>query len=131
MIIPTIQLNINVCPLYWKDIKEIRKITKRKELRSSLDEDETSDVLRLKSIPYSEAILNTILNCFPDYLDNVSDKYDRQPLLQQGWIIRKMRYAIDNRGKSNGTRTILKNHCTDERKFEEEFMGRIKEYLCL
>ena len=136
---------VNICPRFWKDVKELAKHTKLRELQSrlALEEFEQCDgIVRLRSIPYIEAILNTIFNVAPLF-DKISDRYDRQPFLQLGWTIWKMRYAIDNRGKSGGTRTIfctdtmrllfvtikLKKDCEDERKFEVEFMPRIRDYV--
>lgn len=140
---------INVCPAFWKDIKQLQKKHKDKSLKFGFDEEilsGLSDEEKLKNIPYIGAIVNTIQNSFiENKLDSNSDKYDRQPFIQSGWEIRKMRYAIDNRGQSNGTRTIfcvnsriilivcikLKSDCANERNFEGEFMPRIKEYLGL
>lgn len=139
---------VNACPKFWRDIKELQKQYKRKEFFPNTDSpifDEFDDDSKIKTIPYSLAILNMIINCFPNFLDNVSDKYDRQPFLLHGWVIRKMRYAIDNRGKSHGVRIIYctngielllvliahKNKCENERDLEGEFLRRIRDYLSI
>lgn len=142
------QPQVNVCPRFWRDIKELYKHTKLRYLQTSLNLDQftgSDDEVKLSSIPYTQAILNTVINKLPDHLDDISDQYDRQHLLQQGWVIRKMRYALNNKGKSDGVRIIFcsnsthvifiyinqKSLCADERRLEAEFMSRINEYLNL
>lgn len=138
-------LQFNTCPDFWKDVKFIYKHTKRRELRP-IFEDETfaslDDEPRIDCIPYIKSIKNYILNSYPN-LDGISDVYYKQPFLAQGWQIRKLRWAIDSRGKSGGTRLIycinkeviifvyinLKNYCSDERMLEKEFMHRLITYL--
>lgn len=142
------QLQVNVCPRFWRDIKELHKRTRLSYLQSisSLEQfDSSDDEVKLSSIPYTQAIINMIINKHPDHLDDISDQYDRQYLLPQGWVIRKMRFALNNTGKSGGVRIIFcvnsthiiliyinqKSLCVYERKLEAEFMARINQYLNL
>ncbi len=140
------QPQVNVCPRFWRDIKDLYKHTKFRYLQTTLNLEQfesSDDEIKLNSIPYVHAISNTIINKLPDNLDDISDQYDRQHLLHHGWVIRKMRYALNNKGKSDGVRIIFcvnsihiiyvyinqKNLCADERKMEAEFMSRINSYL--
>jgi len=146
MSIPITTHQLNHCPRFQKDIKTLYKATKNRALHSSLENDEEcSSREMIESVPYIEAIVNTILNKLPNGLTDIADKYGKQPFLQSGWTIWKMRYAIDNKGKSGGTRTIFcvseaeilfvciksKKDCANEAEFQNEFLARIKEYLCL
>ena len=136
---------VNVCPNFWKDIKRTRsqslKVADPNELFSSLD-----DLKKIESIPVVQNIVSLILNSLDsNILDGQSDKYFKQPFLHDGWVIRKLRWAIDNRGKRNGLRVIFaineceilmiliatKNDCDDEKKLEKEIMLRIRNYLCI
>lgn len=136
---------INVCPKLWDDIKFLRKKTHNKELESTFHEDEEStDGVKVYAIPILKAIANYILQANGTEMDNLSNKYDRQPFLTNGWTIFKMRYAFDNRGTSSGLRIFycrsgdnfllvfvnLKTYCADERALEKEVMARITQFLC-
>jgi len=141
-------LQLNTTPDFWKDIKFLQKHTKKKELKPYFNDGEFNnldDAGKISCIPYINAIKNYIENSLTN-LDGISDKYDRQPFLTYGWTIRKLRYAIDsNQGKSKGARLIfcinsnnllfvyinIKKFCADERKLENEFMTRIKNYILL
>jgi hypothetical protein len=98
----------------------------------------------LDSIPHLKSIKNLIINSASENILHAhATIYDRQPFLNIGWTIYKMRWAIDNKGKSSGLRIIFclneghmifsyvatKNECADERLLESEFLQRIKEYL--
>ena len=141
------RLSINVHPLFWQDIKKIHKKHKGSQFISSIgvDEfDEFADVEKIDSIPIFQSIKNVIVNSISDgIVDQKTNKYDRQPFIVKGWVIRKMRFAIDNTGKSGGLRIIFcvngssllfvyiatKNECSDERKLEATFIKRCKEYI--
>lgn len=139
------QLQINAVPNFWKDVKSLYKHLKRKEFTPVFDGNDFYDLddeRRANSIPYIKALTTSIINCYPN-IDSTCDKYDRQPFLTNGWTIWKFRYALDNTGKSNGTRLIFcintnnillvyintKSRCSNERELEREFMPRIKEYI--
>lgn len=138
-------LQLNTTPDFWKDIKQLHKHTKNKEFKPIFDDgefDDLDDEGKLDCVPLVKSIKNYVLNSIT-MLDGISDKYGRQPFLTNGWTIRKLRYAIDNQGKSKGLRIIfcisetnilfvyanIKKFCADERKLEIEFMSRIKNYL--
>lgn len=139
------KLQFSTCPDFWKDIKFLYKHTKKKELKPIFEDETFSDLddeSKIDCIPYIKSIKYYILNSYPN-LDGISDIYQKQPFLAKGWQIRKLRYAIDNRGKSHGIRLIfcinqefviftyinLKNYCTNERELEATFMQRLVNYL--
>lgn len=123
----------------------VRKRFKSKPFKPILsDIDDYNDEEKLELTPHLKAIKNTVVNALnDDFIDAIAPKYDRQPFLTSGWIIRKMRHAIDDRGKSSGLRIIFcnneeeilfvfvatKNDCEDERKLEKVFLGRVKQYI--
>ena len=149
MNIKTMESSVNVCEGFWKDWKKVCKKHKGNELKSLFDSerfngDGLEDDLKIESIPLLKSIRNYIVNSTNQgIIDQVSDKYDRQPFLTMGWEVRKMRWAIDNSGKRGGLRIIFclnsghllltfvatKNDCDDERVLEKVFMGRLKVYL--
>ncbi|MFH1280587.1 MAG: hypothetical protein ABII08_03165, partial [Candidatus Beckwithbacteria bacterium] len=126
----------------WKAVKKRNKSAPFKELLSDING--YSDEERLDLTPHLKAIKNIIVNALIEgVIDNKAPKYDRQPFLTTGWDVRKMRHAINNKGKSNGLRIIFcvnekhilfvliatKNDCADERKLEKVFLQRIIEYI--
>lgn len=138
--------NFNVHPKVWKDWKIIAKHHKSKEFQSFLSGElgGISDDIRLDSIPQLKAIRNSITNATAILqLESIANPYDRQPFLSLGWKVYKMRWGIDNKGKSSGLRIIFctnkenillifiatKNDCATETKLEKEFFARIKDYL--
>jgi len=141
--------SVNVCDGFWNDWKKVCKKHKGSEMKSFFDNDkfnsdELEDDLKIESIPLLKSIRNYILNSTSQgIIDQISDKYDRQPFLTIGWEIRKMRWAMDNGGKRGGLRIIFclntnhlilafiatKNNCDDERQLEKVFMKRIKLFL--
>lgn len=141
----TTKTSVSVHPNFWKDWKIIRKRFKGKEYVSLLTETNGYDDESLMDlIPHLKSIKNIVVNALADnIIDGVSYNYDRQPYLSLGWNIRKMRYAVDNRGKSGGLRIIFctnstniifvfiatKRDCADEVRLEKVFMPRIKDYL--
>lgn len=109
-----------------------------------------SDNKKIESIPVLNAIKNTIENATLDTsigLDAISDKISQQPYLANGWILRKMRYAIDNTEKRSGLRIVFaisqsaeicenvfviidrKKNVQQEREFRKEIFARFKDYL--
>ena len=145
------KLNFNVIQKFWKDIKELQK-KNIKVLQTDYPADqflELSEGDRIESIPVLNAVKNTIENTILDNvgLDAISDKIDQQPFIKDCWILRKMRYAIDNTGKSGGLRLIFavndngegceiifvmvgrKKDVAKEQEFRQEFFGRFKQYL--
>ncbi len=141
--------SVDICSGFWSDWKKICKKHRSKEFRpifgyERLKSDELDDETKIESVPLLKNIKTQIYNTSSlEKIDQFSDKYDRQPFLNLGWEIRKMRWAIDNRGKSSGLRIIfclnsghllfayiaMKNKCSDERLLEKIFMKRIKDYL--
>lgn len=138
--------NFNIHPKIWKDWKVISKHHKSKEFQLFLpvNLEDISDDIKIDSIPQLKAIRNSIINSSKNsQLDSISTPYDRQPFLSKGWKIHKMRWGIDNKGKSNGLRIIFccnnenillvfvasKNDCAVETKLEKEFLARIKEFI--
>ena len=132
---------VNVCLNFWKDVKKSHcpefGYDLAKEEFSELD-----DLSKIEAIPILQSIVNLIQN---DKLEQHSDKYGKQPFLQQGWIIRKMRWAVGNKGKREGLRVLfclneneilmvliaLKKDCAKEEDLEKEIMSRIKDYICV
>lgn len=141
----TTNISVNVHPQFWRDWKTIKKRFKASPFQPIVDDvDSYNDEERFDLTPHLKAIKNTVVNSLNDTLiDSVAPKYKRQPFLASGWVIRKMRYAVDNRGKSSGLRIIVcvnnlnllfifvatKNDCADERKLEKTFLKRIREYF--
>ena len=141
----TTNTSISTHPQFWKDWKIVKKHFKSTPFKPTLsDVNDYNDEERLDLTPHLKAIKNTVLNAMVEgIIDSIAPKYDRQPFLSSGWVIRKMRHAIDNRGKSSGLRIIFcisqnnllfifvatKNDCADERKLEKVFMKRINEYV--
>ena len=139
--------SINVHPQFWKDWKIVKKRFKSTPFKPILsDVNNYNDEEKLELTPHLKVIKNTVLNAMTEgIIDLIAPKYDRQPFLSSGWVIRKMRYAVDNRGKSNGLRIIFcisekdilfafvatKNDCDDERKLEKVFLKRINEYISI
>ncbi len=129
---------------FWKDVKELRKIYKKNFLESSCPENDlfgVDDGKVIKSIDYFNSI-NTYLSI--NKLEDVSDKLGRQPFLDKGWIIHKVRWGIDNTGKRGGVRIIFavnsgnliylavkpKKHIENhENEFQEESISRLREYI--
>ena len=142
-------IKVSVLPRFWRDWKDIRKKHKGRDfdsLSSPAEFDDLDDDSKMDTIPHLRSIKNTVINSIQDSLiDHHAPQYDRQPFLTSGWIIRKMRWAIDNKGKSHGLRLIFcvneghvffcfvatKNKCADERDLEVEFIRRIREYLSI
>jgi len=74
-------------------------------------EDADDDLSRLKAIPITETIFN-VLSDPENY--NHGTFHGKQPFLEQNLNLYKLRYAIDNQGKSNGIRIMyLKNKADD------------------
>ena len=138
--------NFGVHPKVWKDWKVISKHHKATEFQLFLPQnlEEISDEIKIDSIPQLKAVKNSIINSSKNLqLDYISTPYDRQPFLSKGWKIYKMRWGIDNKGKSNGLRIIFcsngenillvfiasKNDCAVETKLEKEFLSRIQDYI--
>ncbi len=142
--------SFSVCPEFWADIKILRKKTKSVLLKSFYDGDDFNllfDSEKLESIKLLKAIKTYIKNLIAsnsmEEYRNDCRKYDRQPYLTQGWVIYKLRYAFDNKGKSGGLRIILcingksilfvyisrKADCTDEVKMEKTFLSRIQSFI--
>ena len=138
--------NFNVHPKVWKDWKAISKHHKGKEFQLFLPEniDGISDEIKIDSIPQLKAIKISIVNSYrASMLDSISTPYDRQPFLSKSWKIYKMRWGVDNKGKSHGLRIIFccnnenillafiatKNDCAVETKLEKEFLSRIQDYI--
>jgi len=143
----TTNTSINVHPQFWKDWKTVKKRFKSTLFRPILsDVDNYNDEERLELTPHLKAIKNIVLNTMnEEIIDSIAPKHSRQPFLSSGWVIRKMRYAINNRGKRGGLRIIFcinekdilfvfiatKNDCDDERKLEKVFLKRINEYISI
>jgi hypothetical protein len=142
-------LKVSVLSKFWRDWKDICKKHRGSEFESwysPADFSQLDDDSRLESIPVLKSIKNMITNVVCDGLITAhANLYDRQPFLTLGWTIYKMRWAIDNKGKSSGLRIIFclngnqilfsfvatKNKCADEKQLESEFLHRIKEYLSI
>mgnify|MGYP001612549540 CR=1 FL=1 len=140
-------LSVNTHPAFWKDWKDVQKHHKTLEFQSIYTPDEFSaanDDSKMESIIHLRSIKNIVINATNDGLiEEKARKYDRQPFLQVGWTIRKMRLGIDDKGQSHGLRIIFclndeyllfvfvatKNRCDDERKMEKVFLQRISEYV--
>jgi len=140
---------LDVHPTFWRDWKSITKNHHGSEFSSSyslVDLKSLPAETRLESFPLLAAIKQTIINLIVDgNIDGQAPPYDRQhsQLYADGWTIRKMRWAINQRGKSSGLRVIFiqnktslififiatKNTCANERNLESTFMPRIKEYF--
>ena len=146
------KIDFSVIFKFWKDVKELQK-KKIKVLQSDYSAEqflELNDDEKIESIPVLNAIKNTIENAILDTgigLDAISDKIDQQPYLTDGWVLRKMRYGIDNTGKRGGLRLVFavseateafenvfiivdkKNNVQQEREFRKETFERFKDYL--
>ena len=138
------ECKIFVHPLFWKDIKILRKTYKKSFLDSTYSDDEfeqADSAKKLKSITYFDTINNYINN---NRLEDISEKIGRQPYLDKDWSIHKMRRGIDTTGKRGGVRLIFainninllyisvkikKDVDGAEHGFEEECIKRFSEYI--
>ncbi|PIR27594.1 hypothetical protein CO019_01865 [Candidatus Berkelbacteria bacterium CG_4_9_14_0_2_um_filter_42_30] len=136
---------VNVCPKFWKDVKKSSCPEFNYDLAKA-EFTELDDLSKIEAIPILQSIVTLIQNAIKDNeLEHHSIKYGKQPFLQSGWIIRKMRWAIGNKGKSDGLRVLfclnenkilmvliaLKRDCAKEEDLEKEIMARIKDYICV
>lgn len=125
---------------FWDDVGFLYKKTKSKLLVASFSTDNHSDDYdRLTNIP----LLKVITTYITQTEDKLSDKLGKQPFLGKGWVIYKVRYAFDGKGKSSGLRIIycrtkgkllmiyinLKTYCADERELEKEVISRMSKFL--
>ena len=136
-------MRVNACHQFWKDLKKIKSPLASFDLpieeASSLD-----DYNKLQSTKLTNSIGNTVINAIDSrILEQHAVKYGRQPFIQSGWEIWKLRFAIDNKGKSGGLRIIFcigddcllfvlirhKKDCIPETQLEREMVSRIKEYI--
>lgn len=139
---------IKVCPDFWKDVKKIHGKCSSKELvepkTSSGEEEYLSDGDKISSYDLLDAITTFIQSGLPANFSQIgAEHYHKQPFLQQGFQIKKMRYAFDGRGQSSGLRILFacsdtylvlalisfKEDCKDERALETKLLGRLKDYL--
>jgi len=138
-------MKVSTCPEFWKDFKKLKTPLAKFE-DSVLSEQLMNDYDKLQCSKLTTAITDFILNSVSEKrLDLEAIKNGKQPFLQNGWTIYKLKFAIDNRGKSGGLRIVFcKNHdylllvlikhkknCTNEPKLQSEFISRIKQYICL
>ena len=141
------QPQVNVCPEFWKDVKELRKKISPQQGNCILSPDdfkEASDLDRITSIPIINAIINYINNAFnDDLIDSETTKNGVQPFLANGWTIRKFRYGIDKTGKRGGLRVVFcinresivtvyiarKKDGEDEAFMQKECIARFKCYI--
>ncbi len=136
-------MTVNVCPQFWKDLKKIKSPLASFNLPTE-DTESVNDYDRLQSSQLTTSITDFIINAITDNLiEHHSDKYKRQPFLQNGWEIRKMRFALDNTGKKGGLRIVFcisddcillvliknKKDCENENEFERNILTRIKTYI--
>lgn len=139
---------IKVCPDFWKDVKHIRNKCASKDLvepkTQEVGEEYFSDSDKIASYDLLDAIATYIQSGLPAQFNLIgAEYYHRQPFLEKGFQIKKMRYAFDGRGKSQGLRILFacsdsylvfaliafKEDCADERKLESQLISRLKDYL--
>lgn len=136
---------VNVCPKFWKDIKK----SACPEFDCGFPREDfvaLDDIAKIESIPILLSIVTLIQNAIKDnIIEQHSVKYGKQPFLQLGWTLRKMRWAVGNKGKREGLRVLfcvssneilmvliaIKKDCAKEEDLEKEVMRRIKEYICI
>lgn len=133
---------VDVCPQFWRDLKKIKSPLATFNL--SPDNDSLNDYDRLQLSRLTASITDLIINALKlSLIEFHSDKYDRQPFLQDGWEIRKMRFAIDNTGKRGGLRVVFcisnngvllvlikhKRDCANENELQKDILTRIKTYI--
>lgn len=138
-------MRVSVCPQFWKDLKKIKSPLASFNLTRE-DFDSCNDYDRLQLTQLTTSITDLIINAINDRLiEHHSDKYGRQPFLQKGWEIRKMRFAIDNAGKRGGLRIIFcinndcillvlikhKKDCSNENILANDIFSRIKTYISI
>lgn len=135
------------CSRFWKDVDELRKNASKKSLfETSLTQEQftSSDIEeKLDSIQILRAIYIYIQNTI-DEPKKAANLLDRQPFLDRGYSIYKMRYAADGKGQSSGLRIIyavgknstivlicikFKNSVENESSFEKEILCRMKDFL--
>ena len=142
---------VEACPAFWGDWKDITKHHRGTQFDTSFSPEDLKTLAaeaRIDSYPLLSAVKQTVLSSIQQgNVDSQAVPYDRQipQLLAAGWVIRKMRWAISNKGKSHGLRVIFlqnrefiifvfvatKNTCSDERRLEATFLPRIREYFDL
>jgi hypothetical protein len=143
------QMQISVCPEFWKDVKFLKRKLKIAELESTLDAhifQSADDEEKVESVLLIQLITNIINNAVnDDVLDAHADKHNKQPFLNDGWTVYKMRYATGREGKSGGLRIIFcidnnednvllvfiarKADCSDEAKLIRKFKKRIGAFI--
>lgn len=145
----TMPLSINACPEFWKDVKELRKKLSPQLVECAVDSDafhEADDAVKTASIPVVDKITNFIINSHDEGLiESQTIKNGTQPFLAQGWTLRKLRYAVDNKGKSGGLRVMFcldgnalvliyvakKKDGENEVAVQKETISRFKGYISL
>lgn len=149
MNILTMPLSINACPEFWRDVKELCKHVNPSLTECSLDPEtfqDADDGIKANSIALIDKICNFIINSYAQgVIEGQTTKNGTQPFLAQGWTIRKLRYAIDNKGKSGGLRVMFcidggalvlvyvakKKDGEDEQAVQRETTTRFKKYISL
>lgn len=142
-------IKISSCPEFWKDIKHLFKVFKSQQYCPTVEEETFKQLdthAKVEAIPTARVIATAIVNAAKGrLLDSIADKYDVQPFLTEGWEIRKMRFAIDNKGKQGGLRIIFcldqnlenlilvlikrKADCANEKELRKDFLKRISQFL--
>lgn len=107
-----IKHSVLVCPEYRKDIKALKKKFKRPELSPPIIENHNgySDSQYFLIIPLNIAIYNFISELCNSNNYDMFDLWDKQPYLDKGWRIYKLRYGFAGKGKSNGLRIMFLEH---------------------
>jgi hypothetical protein len=142
-------LSINACPEFWKDVKALRKNLSPQLSECSLDADsfhEADDALKASSIAIIDKVTNFIINSHDQgIIEAQTFKNGTQPFLTQGWTVRKVRYAVDGKGKSGGLRVMFcldgaalvlihmtkKKDGENEASIQKETTARFRKYISL
>lgn len=99
------------CDEFWKDYKIIAKGLAKHHTQCAFSPDEFKElqtVGKIKAVPLLQQIMIAIENKI-NKLDSLpgNSGNDRQPFLDKGWKIWKLRWAVNNQGKSGGLRIMF------------------------
>lgn len=135
-----------IIPNFIEDVKHLCK--KHKLVETTLDfnidpNDNSSDYLL--SIPIINSIVTYFINVCDANAYNIFDYWDKQPYINKGWKVYKVRYGFAKRSKKDGLRIIIaenrennsillvhiamKNEIQKENKYQEEVIKRLEGYL--
>ena len=92
--------NCFVCPKFWKDVENLKKKISSQYFDTTYSIEnfqKLSTASQIESIPLIDVISTTINNKIASLEEIPAIKYNRQPFLEEGWVVYKLRWAVDNK----------------------------------